>query len=148
MNLNGAFACALSIFAATPALACAIIFDPKPSWEDMIDEADIVFVGRVIAVSPAEPDYLAGRAIFEVEMPVKGDIAGQFDFEMGTSSCDVSFRAGSRVIFAGTRRVYDDGSQSIWVRDTGWDPTVFLSDPPTPEQQAKLDYLKTINETR
>ena len=147
MNMNGAFACASFVFATAPALACDITIDPKPSWEEMIDESDIVFVGRVIAVSPADDDALAGRALFQVEMAVKGEVAGQFDFEMGTSSCDASFRVGSYVIFAATSHV-SDGGRFIWVRDSGWDPTVFLSDPPTPDQQAKLDYLKTINEIR
>ena len=148
MNLPGALACALFVLAAGPGLACDIIFDPKPSWEEMIDEADVVFVGRMIAILPEDEIEWRERALFHVEIPVKGEVGAQFEVAQGMNSCTRSFDVGSRVIFAGTTSVLDDGYRFTSARDTGWDPTVNLSDPPTSEQQAQLDYLKTITEVR
>lgn len=146
MKLSGGIACFLLLSTVEMAQACDILYDPKPSWEEMVEEADIVFVGRVISTSLADEQAPAGRALFEVEMPVKGEVGSQFDFVMGTSSCDQSFGVGDYVIFAGV--ILGDDASSVWARTSGWDPTVFLSEPLTPKQQSQLEYLKVVAKVR
>lgn len=69
-----------------------------------------------------------------VEVPVKGNVGSNFEAMQGSGGdCGIPFEVGDHVIFAG---------------DDIWDPTVFLSDPPTPQQQAQLDFLQTITEVR
>jgi hypothetical protein len=120
--------------------ACDLI-EPRPTWEDMIDDADIVFIGEVVAIVPAENVDAGDRAVFQVEKAVKGGVEESVEAIMGMNSCNRSFEMGDRVIFAGD--VWGNGPALI-ARDSGWDPTVVLDEPPTPEQLVQLDYLNKL----
>ena len=148
MKPNAVLAGAFLTLAAGSAHGCDITYDPKPSWEEMIDASDVVFVGRVIAELPKDEIEWRDLVLFKVEVPIKGELGAQLEVAQGMNSCTRSFNVGSHVIFAGTTSILNDGYRFIWAGDTGWDPTVSLSDPPTAEQQAQLNYLKTITEVR
>lgn len=139
--LVGAF-----VLSAGVTQACDIIKDPLPSWEQMIDEMDVVFVGTAVGILPATKLSEGDTVTFEVEMPVKGGVGRQFEYTQGTSTCDHTFEVGAHVIFAGRTSETQGGEPLIFVEDTGWDPTVHLSDPPTAAQMAQLNYLKQIAE--
>jgi len=128
----------LSIGSAT---ACDVIKDPRPTWEQMIDDADVVFVG-IVTDTAAESDAGWGRARFDVQTWGKGGQGAVIESGQGSGSdCVLEFSLGSRVIYAGH---WVDGI--LLADDTGWDPTVFLDDPPTPDQQQKLDYVNNLAE--
>jgi hypothetical protein len=140
------FALAAALLLPATAQACDIVKDPQPTWEQMIDESDVVFVGTAVATrQTTSPDW-SDTVVFAVELPVKGVGEAQFEFRQGTSSCDHFFDVGSHVIFAGRNLGFLDGAPHIFVEDTGWDPTVTLTDPPTAAQLAQLNYLKQIAE--
>ena len=101
------------------------------------------------------PDWDA--VSFRVERWIKGHHRapigifgdGFFEARQGMNTCFMSFRGGQRVIFGGKLLPNDAGQWVVYAEDTGGtNPTIFLSDPPTPEQQAQLDYLETITEVR
>ena len=148
MNQNGTLACVLFLSLTGTVQACDLIKDPRPSWEEMIDQADVVFVGKVVAILPETATGWGDRAVFQVDSRVKGDIGETFEAAQGMNTCQTEFRIGAWVIFAGTSLTADGGTQVTYAEDTGWDPTVFLSDPPTPKQIAQLEYLKQVTEDR
>lgn len=123
------------------AAACDVIKDPRPTWEQMIDDADVVFVGIVTDIAP-ESGASRGTVSFNVQTWAKGGPGAVSVSGQGSGSdCALEFSVGSRVIFAGN---WVDGI--LQADDTGWDPTVFLDDPPTSDQQAQLDYVNKLAE--
>jgi len=124
--------------------ACDIVKDPRPSWEQMIDEEEIVFVGTVVAVVPAKPADGTRRAVFRVEIPAKGDIGTEARAVMDMNSCNRGFSVGDHVIFAGAQFETNDPQPAYMATDSGWDPTVYLDDPPNAEQLAQLDYVNKL----
>ena len=132
------------VLPAGAAQACDIIKDPRPSWEQMVDEEEVVFVGTVDAVVPADPADGSRRAVFRVEMPVKGEVGTTARAVMDMNSCNRSFNVGDHVIFAGAPFETDDPQPTYMATDSGWDPTVYLDDPPSAEQQAQLNYLNKL----
>lgn len=142
-----ALSCGLFGISANVAHACDLIKDPRPTWEAMIGEVDVVFVGKVVAIVPASTPGNSDRAVFAVDHRVKGEIGTSVKVTQGMNSCMEEFEVGERVLFAG-RSVVADGVRITYAESTGWDPTIFLSDPPTPEQAAQLAYLKQITEDR
>jgi len=154
MKLSGVALCAL-LPLVVPALGCDITPGPRSSWEERIADAEFVFVGQVQGVSIFPIEEWGQRVGFAVERWIKGHdkapigIGGEgfFEARQGINSCLASFRGGQRVIFAGKLLPNDAGQFVVYAEDTGrMDPTIFLSDPPTPEQRAQLDYLTTIAE--
>lgn len=118
-----------------------------PTWEAMIGEVDVVLLGKVVVIVPASTPGNSDRAVFAVDHRVKGEIGTSVKVTQGMNSCMEEFEVGERVLFAG-RSVVADGVRITYAESTGWDPTIFLSDPPTPEQAAQLAYLKQITEDR
>ncbi|MET3898796.1 hypothetical protein ABIB57_002748 [Devosia sp. UYZn731] len=143
-----AIACFLSSVVASQ--ACDVAYDPAFTWDRAVDQADVVFVGRVIQASPETSDSW-GRAQFEVDSWIKGGSGTRFVAANGSgSNCVMEFGVGSqRLIFVGEWLTLSDGKVVAVADDVGPPyPVTSLSDPPTPEQQAKLDYLKTITDVR
>ena len=135
---------AMLVSSAGVAYACDLTKDPRPTWEEMINEADVVFVGTAVEIQPTASLDRGDRVVFEVELPVKGAVGSRFEHMQGASTCDHTFELGAHVIFAGRALSIEDGEMHIFVEDTGWDPTVTLADPPTAAQVAQLQYLKQI----
>ena len=145
MRFEVLLACAFVASSIDSAAACDLVKDPQPEWEHMIDEAEVVFVGEVIALLPRKEGDWGDHAVFDVESPIKGIETRYFVAESGANSCMASFQVGQRVIFA-AKSTGLDGQLIFSADDTGYrqDPTVYLSDPPTTEQLAQLSYLKRI----
>jgi hypothetical protein len=143
-----AFAGTFLLSSAGVAQACDFIKDPRPTWDEMIGQADIVFVGEVVEIVPRSMPDDADRAVFRVDRPVKGDMGATFNVAQGMNSCMEEFEVGDRAIFAGMSYVADGGVRVTYAESTGWDPTVLLADPPSPEQLAQLGYLNHITEHR
>lgn len=141
MKPTGALACVLSLGFITTGHACDITYDPKPTWEQMIDEVDVLFLGEVVAIMPGPTD-IGPLAAFRVDRNLKGGVGPRVKAVTEASSCTHGFEIGDRVIFAGD--VYGTEEDTYEARDSGWDPTVVLSDPPTPEQMAQLDYVNKL----
>lgn len=148
MKLGVALVSALMLSSASGGQACDLIKDPRPSWEQMIGEADVVFVGEAIEILPENMAGWGERVVFQVDIPVKGDIGERFEAVQGMNTCSAEFGIGARVIFAGRSLSTESGAHLTVADDTGWDPTVFLSNPPTPTQIAQMEYLSQITEDR
>lgn len=123
--------------------ACDLTRDPTPTWEEFVVTSDIVFVGRVVRISPETPEGF-GRALFEVESWIKGGEGDTFLSAQGSgSNCVIEFAVGDHVIFVGDVLANNDGNNLAIAEDAGFGQTVFLSDPPTPEQAEQLARLES-----
>ena len=144
MNRTVFIAAVLSPFCANAAIACDIAWGtgPRPTWHEMVGRSEIVFIGRVISVSP-ETERGFGRAEFEVHKWIKGGSDPLFVAAQGSgSNCVAEFSVGSRVIFAGNWTLSPSSDQRIAIaEDTGWDALVYLDNPPTAAQRTFLSYL-------
>ena len=139
--------CLLGTFCSSVAPACDRSWGtgPKPTWYEMINRADVVFVGRVVATCPETAEGF-GRAEFEVENWIKGGSGAHFAAAQGSGgNCVAEFQTGSRVIFVGNWMQLASAGGAIAVAEsTGWDGVVYLNAPPTPEEKAQLDYVESL----
>jgi hypothetical protein len=126
-----------------------IASDPAPTWEELIIEADVVFVGRAVATLPPSIVSDKDRVVFAVEQWIRGGAGEYFEAFEGGDSCTATFGVGTRVIFGGWSQEGELGQIVTSALDTNiLDPTVYLADPPTTEQQRQLDYLKSMTDVR
>src|SRR5689334_947110 len=101
MYVGVALAAAVLTVTVGSAGACDLVKDPRPTWEQMIDKAEVVFVGKVIALLPWKDGDWGDHAVFDVESPIRGVETRFVVAESGANSCMASFEVGQRVIFAG-----------------------------------------------
>lgn len=120
----------IALSAVTEALGCQL--DdlpgvPKPSWEQRIQRAETIFIGRVLHIRSlprAENDIV----VFKVETPIRGAVGSTYETRQGGGGdCGIPFEVGKLMVFAG---------------GAIWDPTFELSEPLTPEQRKKLAVIK------
>ncbi|WP_439600902.1 hypothetical protein [Devosia sp.] len=122
-------------------LGCDVAFDPALTWQRMIDQSEVVFVGTVIETEP-ETQAGWGRVVFDVESWGKGGSGSRFEAGQGSgSNCVLEFPVGARVIFSGSPIIMGG---PVLASDMGQDPTVFLNDPPTYEQSVQLNYVNKL----
>lgn len=122
-------------------VACDVAYNPGLTWQRLIDESQVVFIGTVIATEP-ETEAGWGRAVFEVQSWGKGGSGSRFQAGQGSGrNCVLEFPVGARVIFSGSPITIGG---PVLASDMGQDPTVFLDDPPSAEQLAQLDYVNQL----
>lgn len=102
MKARVAIAAFVLLITSGVSLACDVAYDPALTWQRLIDESEVVFVGTVIETEP-ETEAGWGRAVFEVQNWGKGGAGPKFEAGQGSGgNCVLEFPVGARVIFSGS----------------------------------------------
>jgi hypothetical protein len=97
---------------AHSATAC-LSLEPPPKLEKILATPLVVFIGTVVMVGSPPRDLGVGRRMkIKVEIPIHGDVARIFEFEVqNQSDCTFRFEVGQRWFYAGPS--LGDGSRLL-----------------------------------